>query len=186
MISVAEKEVILPGWRRSLQRYAFPSFVRTPYLYLRDKAKVHPTAKVQIGSNIKFGKGTVVKAYAVVQSSGGRIEVGSDCAIGCFSHLMAGVADIIIGNDVRLGSRVTIIATTREYRSRTQKIVDQGFRDRGIRIGNDVLVGSGVTLVDGCKIGDGAVIGVGSVVTGKVPPYAVVFGSPAKVVFYRE
>lgn len=52
-------------------------------------------------------------------------------------------------------------------------------------IGNDVWIGMGSMLMGGVTVGDGAVIGAGSVVTKDVPPYAIVYGSPAKVHKYR-
>ena len=53
-------------------------------------------------------------------------------------------------------------------------------------VGNDVWIGHGVTIVSSCeKIGNGAVIGAGSVVTKDVPPYSIVTGVPAKVIKYR-
>ena len=54
-----------------------------------------------------------------------------------------------------------------------------------ITIGNDVWVGARAIILDGLKIGDGAVIGTGAVVTKDVPPYAIVAGVPAKVLKYR-
>lgn len=54
-----------------------------------------------------------------------------------------------------------------------------------IEIGNDVWVGFGTTILAGVKIGDGAVIAAGAVVTKDVPPYAIVGGVPAKVIKYR-
>ncbi len=50
-----------------------------------------------------------------------------------------------------------------------------------IVIGNDVWVGFNATILSGVKIGDGAVIGAGAVVTKDVPDYALVLGSPAKI-----
>jgi len=52
-------------------------------------------------------------------------------------------------------------------------------------IGNDVWIGHGAFILPGIQIGDGAVIAAKSVVTKNVPPYAVVAGSPAKIVRYR-
>lgn len=52
-------------------------------------------------------------------------------------------------------------------------------------VGNDVWIGVRTMVMGGVKIGDGAVIGAGSIVTKDVPPYAVVVGVPAKVVRYR-
>jgi len=45
--------------------------------------------------------------------------------------------------------------------------------------------GANVTVLDGAKIGHGAIIGAGGVVTGDIPPYAIAFGVPAKVKKYR-
>ena len=52
-------------------------------------------------------------------------------------------------------------------------------------IGNDVWIGSHVLIRGGVKIGDGAVIAMGAVVTKDVPPYAIVGGTPAKIIKYR-
>ncbi len=52
-------------------------------------------------------------------------------------------------------------------------------------VGNDVWIGVRTMVMGGVKIGDGAVIGAGSIVTKDIPPYAVVAGVPAKVIRYR-
>lgn len=52
-------------------------------------------------------------------------------------------------------------------------------------IGNDVWIGSYVKIINGITVGDGAVIGTGSIVTKDVPPYAIVAGCPAKIIRYR-
>lgn len=59
--------------------------------------------------------------------------------------------------------------------------------ERGqIVIGNDIWIGYGTIILASCKsIGNGAVIGAGSVVTKDVPPYSVVAGVPARVIHMR-
>ena len=52
-------------------------------------------------------------------------------------------------------------------------------------IGNDVWVGYGSLILSGVKIGDGAIIAAGSVVTKDVPPFSIVGGVPAKVIKKR-
>lgn len=52
-------------------------------------------------------------------------------------------------------------------------------------IGNDVWIGAYAKIVEGVRIGDGAVIAAGAVVTKDVPPYAIVGGVPAKIIKYR-
>ena len=53
------------------------------------------------------------------------------------------------------------------------------------RIGNDVWIGERALIKAGVSIGDGAVIGMGAVVTKDVPPYAIVGGNPARLIRMR-
>lgn len=52
-------------------------------------------------------------------------------------------------------------------------------------IGHDVWIAANCIIRQGVTIGDGAVVGAGSFVNKDVPPYAIVFGSPAKFYKYR-
>lgn len=54
-----------------------------------------------------------------------------------------------------------------------------------VEIGNDVWVGDRTVIMPGVKIGDGAIVAAGAVVTKDVPPYAVVGGVPARFIKYR-
>ena len=60
-------------------------------------------------------------------------------------------------------------------------------KDLGLtEIGNDVWVGQNVVILPGCKkVGNGAIIGAGSIVTHDVPPYSIVAGNPAKIIRMR-
>ena len=54
-------------------------------------------------------------------------------------------------------------------------------------ISSDVWIGARAIILPGCKrIGHGAIIGAGSVVTKDVPDYAIMGGNPAKVIKYRK
>ena len=65
--------------------------------------------------------------------------------------------------------------------SKTDKIEER----KTIDIGNDVFIGANVTVLDGITIGNGAIIGAGTIVTKDVPDYAIVVGSPMKIIRYR-
>jgi len=52
-------------------------------------------------------------------------------------------------------------------------------------IEEDVFLGRRVTVLNGAQIQRGAVVGAGSVIRGRVPPYSIVFGNPARVLLFR-
>ncbi|MFC5387479.1 DapH/DapD/GlmU-related protein [Aquamicrobium segne] len=64
--------------------------------------------------------------------------------------------------------------------------VDSGFRERRrekhVTIGHDVWIGHGAVILPGITVGNGAVIGANAVVTRNVEPYAIVAGSPARLI----
>lgn len=72
------------------------------------------------------------------------------------------------------------LTPVRDFKRRSPPVVA-----RTTHIGNDVWIGHGAFLLPGITVGDGAVIAAMAVVTKDVPPYAVVAGSPAKVIRYR-
>lgn len=57
---------------------------------------------------------------------------------------------------------------------------------RPVTIGNYVWMGFGVTVLPGVSIGDGCIIGAGSVVTKDISPYSIVAGNPARVIRERS
>lgn len=69
----------------------------------------------------------------------------------------------------------------RELLNSGLKSVDDG----PINVGNDVWIGTQCIILSGVTIGDGAIIGAGSVVTNDVAPYEIVGGTPAKNIGWR-
>jgi acetyltransferase-like isoleucine patch superfamily enzyme len=171
---------------RIISRYLVPRFVVSAYYYLRYRCLVSRHARVQLSSRISCGRGTVVKPFAVIQTQGGRITIGRDSAISSFDHISTGLKDLVIGDHVRIAPSVTILGGSRNFELRDVLIVDQGSYHEGLTIGHDVLIGANTVILPGCHIGDGAVIGAGSVVNRAVPPYAIVAGVPARVLGERS
>jgi acetyltransferase-like isoleucine patch superfamily enzyme len=172
---------------RTLQRYAVPGFVVSLYHYFRSRAFVSPSARVQLSSLVTLGEGTVVKAFAVVQSSGGRVRLGRNCALSGFDHISTGAGDVIIGNCVRIAPNCTIVGGTKEVRRRDVLIVDQPeAQSRGVVIEDDVLIGANSVILPGTHLHRGVVVGAGSVVQGEVEEYAIVAGAPARIISHRE
>ena len=63
---------------------------------------------------------------------------------------------MVLGDYVRIGPHVVILGAVRNFQRKDELVVNQGYRDRGTRIGNDVLIGAGAKIFD-CTIGDGAI-----------------------------
>lgn len=116
------------------------------------------------------------------------ISIGSDVFIGRNFCFQSEHGEIIIGDHVMFGPGVNIHGGNHDIslgdmpmKSRTKSSGDDG----AVVIGNDVWVAANAIILAGVKIGDGAVIAAGSVVTKDVPSCAVVAGVPAKVIKYR-
>jgi galactoside O-acetyltransferase len=167
-------------------RYLVPRPFVSLYYFMRDRCLVHPKAHVQLSSKIRFGPGTTIRQYAIVNTSGGRISLGKGCELGPFSMIATKSKDVQIGDHVRMGPHISMTASNRNYRRRDIFIVEQGIREEGITIGNDVWIGAGAIITDGVHIGQGAVVASGAVVTRNVDPYSIVAGVPAKVIGARE
>ena len=121
----------------------------------------------------------------VIQTNTGRITIGEHCAINNFVSISTLQADVTPSSLRAHRPPRHDHGATRNYARKDQLILEQGYRERGTRIGRDVLIGAGAVIFD-CTVGDGAVIGAGAVVTKDVAPYQVVAGAPAQVVGERR
>lgn len=87
---------------------------------------------------------------------------------------------IFIGNNVRIGPEVKILGGTHNYFYKD--LPDIG---KDVIINNDVWIGCDAIIMPGVEIGQGAVIGAGSVVTKDIPPWSIAVGNPARVIKKR-
>ncbi|TDP94897.1 virginiamycin A acetyltransferase [Labedaea rhizosphaerae] len=110
-----------------------------------------------------------------------KLIIGKYCAIASGTKfMMAASAHPTMG-----GSTFPFTIFGGTWADRTLDIVT-GMPSRGDTvIGNDVWFGYGALVMPGVRIGDGAIIAAGSVVTADVPPYAIVGGNPATVIRKR-
>ena len=102
-----------------------------------------------------------------------RLVIGSYCSIADEVRFLVS-ADHHIHNISTFPFRVHCLQETMEGISKGDIIVD-----------DDVWIGYRATILSGVRIGQGAVVAAGAVVTKDVPPYAIVGGVPAKVLSYR-
>jgi maltose O-acetyltransferase len=113
------------------------------------------------------------------------IKIGENTSIenGCYIDYSGGIT---IGDDIWISENAFItthdhVVTSKELK-KNQPIIFSS-----LTIGDDAWLGEGCKILGGVKvIGKGAVIGAGAIVTKDVPDYAIVVGSPAKIIKYRE
>ena len=87
---------------------------------------------------------------------------------------------IVVNRDAHIGSNVTLFNGV--VIGRKDTISATGRETEYPVIGNDVWIGPHAIIIGGVRIGDGAIIGAGSVVTKDVPAHSIVVGNPARVV----
>ncbi len=115
---------------------------------------------------------------------GSEIEIGDYSGIGINCQTCG---PIKIGNDVMMGPEVIILTQNHKFDRLDIPMWQQGFRPpEQVVIGDDVWIGSRAIILPGIRIGKGAIIGAGAVVTKDVPEYAVVGGNPGKVIKFRK
>lgn len=138
----------------------------------------HPE-NIEIGNNVYIGHNTILKGYYK-----NKMIIGDHTWIGqnCFLHSAGGIK---IGKAVGIGPMVKISTSMhKEELSKPVLFCDLEFGEVIIEAGCDVGIGS--IILPGVKIGEGSIVGAGSVVTKEVEPYSVVAGVPAKVLRRRK
>jgi acetyltransferase-like isoleucine patch superfamily enzyme len=115
-----------------------------------------PPFYTDCGINIKVGENVFINACCRFQDQGG-IEI-------CDGAL--------------IGHNTTIATLNHDYRPEKR----QGLIPKSVKIGKNVWIGSDCTILPGVEIGDGAIIGAGSVVTKSVPANIIAVGNPARVI----
>jgi len=126
-----------------------------------------------------FGEGSGVQAGCRFLN-GRKVHLGKRNVMN-FGCLIDGRRhSVITGNDVSIGPEAAILTLGHDPRS-------NDFSDLGgdVVIGDRAWIGYRAIILPGVTIGEGAVIGAGSIVSRDVPPYAIVAGNPARIIGER-
>jgi len=138
----------------------------------------HPE-NIRLGENVYIGHNAIIKGYHRNEMTvGDNVWIGQ----GCFLHAAGGLT---IGSNVGIGPNVSIITSLHGEEGRTVPILFSDLKMAPVIIGADSDIGVGATILPGVMIGKGALVGAGAVVTHDIPDYAVVAGSPARLLRMR-
>ena len=118
--------------------------------------RIFPPFYTDCGKNITVGKNVFINACCRFQDQGG----------------------ITIGDGALIGHNTTIATLNHEFDPNQRANINPN----PVIIGKNVWIGSDCTILPGVKIGDGAIIGAGSVVTKNVEKNTIVAGNPAKFI----
>lgn len=138
-------------------------------------------------TEIVIGKNTVIndKVYLDTETKGGYIHIENDVYIGTGTTLF-GHKGLEIGDRVLMAQNITLTPYSHIFNDPKDNIINQGGHSKKVIIGRDSYIGMGVCIMYSGDIGEGSVIGAGSVVVKPIPPYSVAVGNPAKVIKERK
>lgn len=158
---------------------------------------LHPTAQIDniLGDPeaIVIGAHTHVRGQLQIFWNGGKISIGKWCYIGEGTRIWS-QSSVSIGDYVLIAHLVDIHDTNshpvdwRERRLDAEAIFTGGYRtptqtvSAAVTIEDDAWIGFKATVLKGVRIGRGAIVSAGAVVTKDVAPWTVVGGNPAKVI----
>jgi len=153
------------------------------HIFLGDGVTIYGRAddeKVTLGDEVYINKDTIIES-----GHGGSLSIGDRTTVQPRCQFSAYKGEIRIGADVQIAPNCAFYPYNHgmllDKTMKEQPLFSQG----GIDIEDDVWLGVGVIVLDGVHIGQGAIIGAGSVVSRDIPAGMIAAGVPAKVIKER-
>lgn len=145
------------------------------YPNIHKTARVAPNVRVVSPENLYMAEKTNIDAGAVIMNGyNGKF-------------IMKKYSGAAVGLSAICGNHISVVGKNHKEINDTikqQYDINHDF-SKDIVVEEDVWIGTNVTLLQGAYLGRGCIVGGGSVVRCKIPPYAVVVGNPAKIVSFR-
>jgi galactoside O-acetyltransferase len=159
---------------------------------------ISPSAKIRfnnihINNNavLTIGEKSIIEGHINFQKPDVKISIGEKTFIGD-SHILS-AEEIIVGNDVLISWGCTVIDNNSHslyWEERKNDVADwyESKKDwskvetKPVKICDKAWIGFNSIILKGVTIGEGAIVGAGSVVTKDVEPYTIVGGNPAKFI----
>lgn len=112
---------------------------------------------------------------------GEHVHLGNKCYCNYNVQFLDGT-DIYVGDNALIGPNVVFAASSHYLHPSQRRGENMGIRHEPIHVGNDVWIGANTVICMGVTIGDGSIIGAGSVVNRDIPPMSIAAGTPCKVI----
>lgn len=184
---IAMRKTFYFFWRVFVCEPLFKAYCTSYGRNLHTETKIHwiqGKGDIVLGDNVIFG-GKIGINFAARFANRPRLEVGDNTEIGNGCTFAIGKM-ISIGKNCLLSGNISVMdsnAHVVDLGGRVARRPPPAEEVRPVRIGDYVWIARDCIIFPGVRIGEGSVISAGSVVRNHVPPYSVVAGNPAKVMF---
>lgn len=169
-------------WGASVSRHAD---IRYPGRLTLGRGVVLGRCQIICTGPVVLGDAVEIRDYAILDAQGGPICVGARTTVNPYCVLY-GAGGLRIGRNVAIATHTVIIPANHGFDDLDRPIIDQPISQEGVEIGDDVWLAARVVVLDGVKVGRGAVIAAGAVVTRDVAPEHIAAGVPARVLRSRR
>ena len=127
---------------------------------------------------MKIGEGVSIRSPEKMKIGDG-VFIGANCVIDAIGGFQ-------LGNCCALASNTTILTLDHKYRSAESIPWGEERIIKPVVIEDYAWIGMNVSILPGVTIGEGAIVGLGTVVPKDIPSRAIVVGNPARIVAYRD
>jgi len=150
---------------------------------LPESTVLEPLAVVYVGprGRLSLGERNILYPHASIRIDEGQMVTGAEVSFGPGCHVYEPRGGLEIGDYCLIGGGSLICGVNHGLARLDLPMRHQPAEAGRIVIEDDVWLGMGVVVLPGVRIGRGAVIGAGSVVTRDIPGYSIAMGSPCTV-----
>jgi acetyltransferase-like isoleucine patch superfamily enzyme len=133
----------------------------------------------------EIGEGVFIGSQSYIQGRfDGITRIGNHVWIGPQAYFDA--RDLILGDHVGWGPGAKALGSVHVGLPLDRPVIETDLEVRPVRVEEWADIGTGAILLPGVTVGKGSIVGAGAVVTGDVPPFAVVAGVPARFIRWRD
>ena len=152
-------------------------------LLLSSKGSYYNTKNIYLGDNVR------IDDFCIISAGEGGIRIGRNVHISAFASVV-GQAPIDFEDFSGISNKVAVFSSTDDFvKGMTNPTIPDRFRrlkHLPVRLGKHAVVGSNSVLLPGSELGEGTSVGALSVVRGKLEPWSVYMGNPAKKIMARS
>ncbi|MBO4369289.1 MAG: acyltransferase [Desulfovibrio sp.] len=136
--------------------------------------------------NMRFGSGVRLGTGVFLSAENGSLDLEERVALSPNVQVLADDGAIHIGRLTAIGPGTVLRAANHSFARCDIPIMEQGHTRGSVFIDEDVWIGANCVITPDVRIGKGAIVGAGAVVTHDVDPYTIVAGVPARCIANRK